>query len=260
VNRKQAKEILSLYRPGTADAQDPSFDEARRVAAEDPELARWFESQCASYQAMREKFQEIPVPPGLKEQILSERQPRMPAERTILHVAFRRHGPLLAAAAAIVLLFILLGWRFAGSGRSQLADYQSYRNRMISTASKAYAMALATNDLAVVHSYLQRRQAPADYVVPDGLQKARAVGCAIVPWNGNPVSMICFNSGRPLGPGAKSDLWLFVADAAAGIHAPASAIPALEQSGWVVTASWSKDGKTYLLAAPGDEAFLRRYL
>jgi hypothetical protein len=251
VNHKQAKEILALYRPGTADAKDPSFDEARRVAAEDPEVGRWFENQCASYLAMREKLKEIPVPTGLKEQILSERQPRMPVERTIIHAAFRRNGLLLAAAAAILLLLILLGWRFAGLGRSQLADYRSYRNR---------TMALTTNDLEAVHAFLQRRRAPADYVLPDNLKKARAVGCAIVPWNGSPVSMICFNSGRPLGPGAKSDLWLFVADTAASVHAPASAIPALERSGWVVTASWSGGGKTYLLAAPGDEAFLRRYL
>src|SRR5580658_10323518 len=74
VNSQQARQILALFRPGTADEEDPSFHEARQLAKTDPELARWFDAQCASYLALRGKFQAIPVPAGLKEKILSQPQ------------------------------------------------------------------------------------------------------------------------------------------------------------------------------------------
>lgn len=259
---KQAKEILALYRPDTADWQDPAFYKARKLAAKDAELGRWFEEHCASYLAMREKLQAVPIPAGLMEQILSERQrhPPVPEEATIVYPVFRRFQPWLAAAAAVVLLLGLVGWRYVAIQRSDEAAYRAFENRMISTATKAYAMALTTNDLASIKSFLNRRRAPANYVLPAGLAKARAVGCAIVPWNGRPVSMICFDSGRPLQPGQVSDLWLFVTDRTAVTHAPVSNIPALAQMDWVISASWSEDGETYLLAAPGDKTFLRTYL
>src|SRR4029079_15043537 len=52
MNTQQAKEILSLYRPGTADAEDPSFAEALRLCERDPELERWFSEHCAVYSAL----------------------------------------------------------------------------------------------------------------------------------------------------------------------------------------------------------------
>ena len=97
MNNQEAKEILQLFRPGTADEKDAAFDQARQLAKTDPELARWFDQHCRAYLALRRKFQAIPVPPGLKEQILSERKIRRPF--------FQKHwGPLLAAAAVVVLL------------------------------------------------------------------------------------------------------------------------------------------------------------
>jgi hypothetical protein len=260
VNIKEAKEILVLYRPNTPDAQDSLFGNARRTAEADPETRRWFENHCASHLALREKLSQIPVPPGLKEQILSERKSRTPPSPKPLHPAFRRHRTVLAAAAAALLLLTLLVWRFGTSAGTDQPGYRAYRNRMISTATKAYAMNLTTNDLDAVRAFLRNRRAPADYVLPPALQKAQAVGCAIVPWNGRPVSMICFDSGRPLRPGEKSDLWLFVTYNDDDGQPPLSKIPALEQTDWVITADWTQDGNTYLLAAPGNESFLRKYL
>src|SRR5580700_4190094 len=74
VNSQQAKQVLTFFRPGTADEKDPSFHEARRLVKTDPELARWFETQCEFYLALRGKFQAIPIPPRLKDRILSKSQ------------------------------------------------------------------------------------------------------------------------------------------------------------------------------------------
>src|SRR5438067_1633658 len=72
VDKKAAKEILNLYRPGRDDKFEGEFAEALEFAKNDPELSRWFQEHCALYQAVRAKFEGIPVPPGLREQILSE--------------------------------------------------------------------------------------------------------------------------------------------------------------------------------------------
>ena len=66
MNRDEAKNFLLLYRPGTADADDPQIAGALALAKRDPELARWLEEHCARQEALRAKFREITVPEGLK--------------------------------------------------------------------------------------------------------------------------------------------------------------------------------------------------
>jgi hypothetical protein len=44
VTREQAKHILLLYRPGTADWQDPDVAAAIDLARRDLDLAAWFSS------------------------------------------------------------------------------------------------------------------------------------------------------------------------------------------------------------------------
>ena len=74
MNSREAKEILSLYRPGSADAQDTAFTEALEVIRTEPDLARWFEIHCANYESIRARLKQIVVPGGLKEQILAEQK------------------------------------------------------------------------------------------------------------------------------------------------------------------------------------------
>ena len=40
MNHDEARQILLLYRPGTADAEDPQIAEALALAKREPELAR----------------------------------------------------------------------------------------------------------------------------------------------------------------------------------------------------------------------------
>jgi hypothetical protein len=251
VNNQEAKQVLALFRPGSADERDPSFDEARQLAKTDPELARWFATHCEAYLVMRPKFQSIPVPAGLKEQILSERKIHRP-------VFLRYSSPLVALAAAVVLL---LGIIFGLESFHARADrYSAYRKRMIETALRSYSMDLTTNDPVRIRGFLKENSAPDDYLLSDGLKTAAAVGCVVSTWQGNPVSMICFKTGRPMPPGDQSDLWLFVTGRKTVSNAPASGIPVFARVNKATTASWSDDHNTYVLAAVGDEALLRKYL
>jgi hypothetical protein len=251
MNKQEAREILSLYRPGSADEADPFFQEARQLAESDPELARWFEAHRESYLALRQKFQSIPVPPGLKEQILSERKVHRPN-------FFQRYTvPILAMAAVLV---FILSIDFAPRFFDRSTDnFAAYRKRMTQTALRSYSMDLLASDPMQVRGFLKSKNAPADFSLPPGLKAAALIGCVVSTWQGKPVSMICFKSGRPLPPGDQSDLWLFVIHSKDLPQAP-SVPPLVARVNKAITASWSEGKNTYLLAAVGNEAYVRKYL
>jgi hypothetical protein len=250
VNSNEAKTILLLYRPGSADAEDPQIAEALRLAKADPELARWLGEHCARQEVLRGKFRKITAPAGLKEQIISE------------HAAVARskywRPRIVLAALAIMLVFLLLPyWPTSPPNEDTFAIY---REQMAGTALRGYGMDLTTNDPVPIRAYLAQNKAPADYVVPAGLAKAPIAGCAIEGWQNSKVSMICFRTGRPLPPGQASDMWLFVADRAAIPDAPEPGQPRIIAVNELTTAVWVQGGKVYMLGLQGDESTLRKFL
>jgi hypothetical protein len=60
---QRARQILILYRPGTADGEDPEVARALALVARDPELSSWFKEQCELREAFRDKFRQLPVRP-----------------------------------------------------------------------------------------------------------------------------------------------------------------------------------------------------
>jgi hypothetical protein len=253
MNRQQAKQIISFYRPGTADLHDPAFAEALPFCENDPELKVWFKAHCESYNALRARFKEIPVPEGFKEQII--------AERKIRTTAFQSRWPVICAAvgavvAVAVLMFVIVSlWQ-----PDRDIGQPAFRDWTVSTALLNYRMDFETNDLSQIRGFLAQKQFDPDFVVPGQLQNhAQPTGCAMLRWHGQRVSMICFRSGKPLGPGETSDLFLFVADSH-DILETQTGTPQLAKVSRATTASWSRDGKTYLLVAAGDEKFIREYL
>jgi len=252
VNRDEAKEILQRYRPGTTDATDPLVAEALALAAQDAELSRWLAEAIARQEALRAKFRQIAPPAGLKEQIISE-------HAAAVRMKSRRHSLAFAVAGVLLLLACagLFGWWQATPPASDLAIY---RGRMVRAALTGYAMDLTTNSEAPLRTYLAQRQAPADYVLPAGLQHATVTGCAVEKWQGANVTLICFRTGKPLPAGESSDLWLFVVDRSKLKDAPAPGAPALANVNRLITATWTDSNKVYLLCVAGDAATLRTYL
>ena len=262
MNNDEAKSILALYRPGTADRTDPDFTKALQQAKPnppqarwqdkpDPELGRWFQEHCSSYLSIRAQFHNIPVPSGLQNRILAEYK---------THTTIIPFQPMiiLRAAAIVALCLGLAAWLWRSHGRQD--DFNTYRNRMARTAMQPYGMALQSHDLQSINAFLAGRKAPTDYVLPNGVLKAQPVGCTVLRWQGQPVSMICFRSGQPLPPGENTDLWLFVVDQSSVRDGPAARSPVVTRSIKLMTAAWTQDGKTYILATSGGEEFLRKYL
>jgi len=250
VNRDEAKSILLLYRPGTADADDPQVAEALALAKRDAELMDWLAAHCARQEALRAKFRQITVPAGLKEQIIIE-------EAAHKRISSRRRNALLAVAAIGVALIVLAPLWFARQPRDDtFAIYQSRMARL----TLSYRMDLTTNNPAQIRAYLAVNNAPADYVLPSPLEKTTTTGCAVENWRGAKVSMVCFRTGRPLPPGQSSDLWLFVIDRVAVKDAPDTGAPRFAQVNNLMTATWTAGDKLYVLGTEGDEAVLRQYL
>lgn len=253
----QAKEILIIYRPDTADATDPEVAEALAVVQADPELQRWFDEYCALQNALRGKFRQIAPPVALREQIISEYAARTRA-------ASRRQRVLvLASVAAIFLSLAALTafyWpRNPSAPRLIPNTLANYQNQMMNVATADYYMTAMTN-LAQIQSWLAQYQAPSDYVLPAGLKKAAVTGCTIETWRDTKASMICFRAGKTLPPGQAGDLWLFVIDQTAVNGAPVTAAPQFANVDGLITATWTQDGKLYLLGTKGDEQAIQKYL
>ena len=251
MNATEAKTILLLYRPGTADAEDPQIAEALALAKSDPELSRWLEAHVAQQQMLRAKFKQIVPPAGLKEQIISEHAAARRAK-----AAWRR---LWVCAAALLLLLgtVAVLWQPPSPPENTLAIFQ---RQMARIALGGYEMDLLTNAAAPVRAYLAQHHAPANLNLPPPLQQAALTGCAVRQWQGAAVSLVCFRTGRPLPAGKSSDLWLFVVDGAAITNAPTPAARQVARVNRLMTVTWMEGGKLYFLGVEGQEADIRRYL
>jgi hypothetical protein len=252
MTNEQAKQILQLYRPGTADATDPSFAEALDQCEHNAELKQWFANHCALYSAIRAKFKKISVPEALKEQIIAER-PVQPAP------AWQKAVLAGGALALVAMALMLIQPHFRPH---EPHDFATYRNTMSELARDYYQMEMNSSDLDAIRTYLAGRKAIADYVLPPNLPKnAKALGCLATTWQGKPVTMVCFATGRPTAPGQTSDLWLFISNDAVATDAPQTSTPTFAESkSGLTTASWKIGNRTYVLATKGDQQFLAKYL
>jgi hypothetical protein len=254
MNHDEAKNILLLYRTG-ADIADPDIAEALMLAKSDAAVAFWFEEHCARQNSLRDKFRAIAPPAGLKEQIIAE---ELAKERSSSR---REKFIAIASVAAIIVAVAVLApfWlpHRAPPPENTLAIYQS---QMVRIALSGYGMDTNTSDPEQIRAYLAKNQAPANYVLPPGLQKAAVTGCAIESWQNTKASMICFRTGKPLAPGAQSDLWLFVADRATFKDAPLPGQLQISAVNGLMTAVWSQDGNVYFLGTVGDRQTLEQFL
>ena len=95
---QEARQILLLYRPGTADANDPQIGEALEMTRNDADLARWFEQHRAFQKAMRTGFRQMEVPAHLKASLLIR---GTASPKVIIPQTGWRSPVWLAAAAAL---------------------------------------------------------------------------------------------------------------------------------------------------------------
>ena len=252
MNSQEAKEILLLYRPGL-DREDPEFAEALALAQADPEMAAWFQQHCAFQNAAASAFNDISVPDGLKEQILSERK----AHPTL---SSRRRALVAAGSLAVIALAGFFTFRtLVPPSTPRDYTFANFHDRMMATIIRYPKMDLETNDLQALRQNLSEH-GQTNLVFTPALNKTAGTGCATLDWYDKPVAMICFNSGRNGRP-KSPDLFLFIADKSS-VQNPPSGTPVIARAHGMknlISASWSSGNKVYVLGALGDEAFLKEY-
>ena len=249
----EAKQILRLYQPWTREEPDDEMRTALAQVEQDPELAAWFSEYTALQSGLRAKFKEIQVPEALKEQIISERKAR-------LTIRNRRKVALsvLGVAAVVFLILGVAGILFWPDETQRLAGFQ---NRMVGSVVRSYPrMDLETSNLNQIRQYFSEHRGLADYVLPAALNQTPGTGCKLLSWQGKTVSMVCFHGGKALSP-KKADVYLFViAKRDLPDAPPDGAPPKFGRVSRLSVGSWTKGNLTYVLAAEGDEHFLRKFL
>jgi anti-sigma factor RsiW len=244
MTREEARKILAMYRPGGHDADDPFFSEAKRVAADDPELAAWFEEEQNFDRAFAARIREASAPVGLERRILAAAS--NPPQRRFL---LRNLG--LAAAAILLLAGVFALWQTRAQRDAALDEY---RGEMVSIVKVPPSLELEADELSQIQEWLARSGAPAKIAVPPNVAGLQPAGCRVLSFRGHKVTLICFK--RDGGRMAH----LLVIDRAKLPGLPDMSDAIIEPEGEWMTAAWSDGSHSYLLAAQGDRDLLKRFL
>lgn len=244
MNRQEATEILLRYRPETPDAERPEVQAALALARSDPELGSRLQEHLAFNDAFRHALRSVQPPPGLKEQILSERA---------VVPGLGRMPRRLVLAGCLAAIAVLLGTMVWWPRRTAEGTFANFRSRMVRAALRGYAMDLESHSAAEVRRFLGNTGAITNWMAPAGLSDRRLLGCAVFKWQDRPASLVCY------GEGDKPDLWLFIIAEAAMPDPPPAGQPRAAVVNRVNTLAWTENGRTHLLVGEAPPEVLRRY-
>jgi hypothetical protein len=243
VTSNEAKQILLLHR-GPDDEAAPEVREALALAQNDAELHAWLRAQKKLHEQLRTSFRQLPVPGDLTERILAGHRAK--------RMTWMRRYPAWAAAAAVIaaLAVVFLNRTFDDQ------SFSTFRSRMVRSVLRQYQMDIETNSMPVIRQFLSTNQAPSNYVLTPGLNRLAPRGAGLQRWLGHRVSMVCLDAP------AQGTAILFIVDANTMKNPPA-ATPTFRQVSKLMTASWSTQGRAYLLMVDNpmiDRTQLQRLL
>ncbi|MGI8889956.1 MAG: hypothetical protein ACR2G0_04130 [Chthoniobacterales bacterium] len=244
MDEKEVRAFLSLARAG-AEEDDQRIAEARRRAERDPELHTWWQDEKAIDQAIGAKLAEVQIPPSLKARLAGGTESIPHPRRNWTRVA------LLAAAVIMALAVFFGSWRGPFQPASSLGDYT---DEMVAFIKVAPNLELDSGEMAHLKSYLAQAQAPSNFTLPASLQRYEPLGCRVLRFRGQDVSLICFK----IGEGRIAHLFLI--DASAMPVSDSSSSPLLAQKGEWTTAMWKQGEEVYLLTVQGDQSVIREFL
>jgi hypothetical protein len=250
MDSREAKFMLSAYRPRGQDANDPRFAEALEQVRRDRILQHWFDESVAFDAAMAEKLSAILVPNDLRESILTG------AKVTHAPQHWKNRWLKWAIAAAVVLSATLGVSIWHNTRPAPVAGWQLQALDAILSAiarNESHFDLISRNPADLV-KWLRANDAPAGKNLPRDLDKLPSIGCKTFFWHGKPVSLICFTlpDGRAI--------HLVMTNASAGSDlAIKHAARVIQQGNWA-TATWREGDMVYMLALEGSRDELRRYL
>jgi hypothetical protein len=249
MDNREATFILSAYRPGGQDANDPRFSEALEQARRDPILERWFRASVAFDAVIMEKLRAVEAPRHLRKSILAGAKVSRPLPQP---------KPFLkwAVAAAVITTATVGALIWHNARPTPLAGWQSEALDVISSLVKNESSFDAQSRTPTeLLAWLRENDAPAAQKLPDNLSKLASIGCKTYSWNGIPLSVICFM--RP--DGGLIHLVTMNSSVDTSDRAPRRLAKLTCRGDWV-TATWRDGGTICMLALEGSREQLRAYL
>jgi hypothetical protein len=246
MNREQAQHILRGFRPGEPVTEDEPLRRALELLDHDAGLATWFAAEQAEDAKLTKSFRQFPVPPDLRDQLLA-------ARKVVSRPLWWRQLEWITAAAACLTLVAALAILLARpSGQRDFAQYCSY---ISDTAASLDHLDLETSDQEKIREWLQGRGAPNQFTILGKLNGKSSVGCRLFSWNGQNVSLVCFEIGN------HRVAHLFVMEHSALTKLPAAGAPHFSTArNGIATASWSDGRQVYVLALKDGERELKQLL
>ena len=245
MTREEAKNVLHAYDPGVGASDDPRMTEALEQTRRDPDLLAWFNQRRELDAAVRDKLQQVRVPPGLAGKILAGRkassQPRQ-----------KRYLMPMALAASLVFL-VLLGALVTGRFKPPVSQFAALQADMADFLVEFPKLDLATDQWPEILGWLTQKPALAGAEIPPGLRKFPGLGCRAVKWRGRSLMLVCFAAQGEV-------VHLFVLPGDTLPDASRDATPAFARVKGLSTASWHQGEISYLALTKGSEAFLKRLL
>ena len=287
MDRERARFVLGCFRPDGADAGDPDFAEALRLAVEDRELGEWLARERSWDAGFARALGEVGIPEELRQEIMacmaverggipqaadeqdealigalaSVRPPdglrdeilvameRSARRGKVVRAWWWRIGAPLAVAAAVVLAFVLFqdGGQAAGDGKLSVAAVEAGFLQAI--ASPKFKLDMAVADQQAIFDYLKSESVPCPCpsTMPDGLEELAGVGCRVLVVEGHRGSLICFDE-RHAGT---VHMVVFFRDEVEG-EWPAVGDPGFEQHGDWAVARWASADRVFLLLGAMD--------
>ena len=174
MDNQTAKEILSAYRPGGEDANDPFFHEALAQCEHDPEMRCWFTEQRAFDEQISYSLDTIRAPESGKRAILALAETGG-SEST--HPSFwRRHRSLLALAASLIMAFVLVSTISSSRDADPAPVHASAPTKLTDWIAQAMPLEFRHEDTSAVLTWLAERGAPTPKKLPPAWAVTPAAG------------------------------------------------------------------------------------
>jgi hypothetical protein len=234
MTNQEAKFILSAYRAGGQDANDPVFKEALRHAQQDPALAAWFAREQAHSAAMAAKVGEVTPPAGLRAAILAgarvSEAPRL--------VRWHQASWLAAAAGFAVLLTattLVVLRPTSASAAPKLAAF-AVDDTLHAQHGGHGAPASALGAMLAQPSTRLGRELPVDFAT------LRTTGCRTLQFGGHDVIEVCFSRGH-------DEFHLYVVQRADFPGLPAKKAPGVVEKNGAAALAWSDANHYYVVVS-----------
>lgn len=246
MTHEEAKFLLRAYRPNGQDAHLPEFAKALELVDQDPDLKAWFETELAFDQAVVAKVSQEKVPDDLLASILVSNKVTRP------HNSAWSWGSL-KWAAALVLLGAILFTALKGLGNDHL---ERYRNDIMAHLKvPGHHFDYISHDFSELKSWMDTQDTPNMNI--ESIQHLTALpthGCKIMDWEGQKVTLICFQL-----PDLRT-VHLFVFHEMKMADPKGLEEPVWQEDGGWTTVGWTTGADLFMLAGQIPKQDLRQYL